>query len=56
MEQGQTNIFEFLIKSPFGYFPDEIALDYLTQIFSAIDYLPSINIVLENNKLNHTHS
>jgi serine/threonine protein kinase len=45
MEQGQTDLFEFLIKSPLGYFPDEIAVDFLIQIFSAIDYLHSINIV-----------
>ena len=45
MEQGQTDLFEFLMKSPLGYFPDEIAVDFLIQIFSAIDYLHSINIV-----------
>ena len=45
MEQGQTDLFEFLLKSPLGYFPDEIAVDFLIQIFSAIDYLHSINIV-----------
>ena len=45
MEQGQTDLFEFLIRSPLGYFPDEIAIDFLIQIFSAIDYLHSINIV-----------
>ena len=45
MEQGQTDLFEFLIKSPLGYFPDEIAVDFLIQIFSAIDYLHSINII-----------
>ena len=45
MEQGQIDLFEFLIKSPLGYFPDEIAIDFLIQIFSAIDYLHSINIV-----------
>ena len=43
--QGQTDLFEFLLKSPLGYFPDEIAVDFLIQIFSAIDYLHSINIV-----------
>ena len=45
MEQGQTDFFEFLIKSPLGYFPDEIAIDFLIQIFSAIDYLHSLNLV-----------
>ena len=45
MEQGQTDLFEFLIKSPLGYFPDEIAIDFLIQIFSAIDYLHSLNLV-----------
>ena len=45
MEQGQTDLFEFLIRSPSGYFPDEIAIDFLIQIFSAIDYLHSINLV-----------
>ena len=39
MEQGQT------IRSPLGYFPDEIAIDFLIQIFSAIDYIHSMNIV-----------
>ena len=45
MEQGQTDLFEFLIRSPLGYFPDEIAIDFLIQIFSAIDYLHSINLI-----------
>ena len=45
MEQGQTDLFEFLIRSPLGYFPDEIAIDFLIQIFSAIDYIHSMNIV-----------
>ena len=45
MEQGQTDLFEFLIRSPLGYFPDEIAIDFLIQIFSAIDYLHSITLI-----------
>ena len=45
MEQGQTDLFEFLIRSPLGYFPDEVAIDFLIQIFSAIDYVHSMNIV-----------
>ena len=45
MEQGQIDLFEFLIKSPLGYFPDDIAIDFLIQIFSAIDYLHSLNLV-----------
>ena len=45
MEQGHTDLFEFLIKSPLGYFPDEIAIDFLIQIFSAIDYLHSLNLI-----------
>ena len=43
--QGHTDLFEFLIKSPLGYFPDEIAIDFLIQIFSAIDYLHSLNLI-----------
>ena len=45
MEQGQTDLFEFLIRSPLGYFPDEIAIDFLIQIFSSIDYLHSLNLI-----------
>ena len=45
MEQGQTDLFEFLIRSPLGYFPDEIAIEFLLQIFSAIDHLHSLNLV-----------
>ena len=45
MEQGQTDLFEFLIRSPLGYFPDEIAIDFLIQILSAIDFLHSVNLI-----------
>ena len=45
MESGQTDLYEFLIKCPLGYFPDEVAIDFLIQILSAIDYLHSINLV-----------
>ena len=45
MEYGQTDLFEFIIRNPLGYFPDEIAIEFLIQIFSAIDYLHSINLI-----------
>ena len=45
MEQGQIDLFEFLIRSPIGYIPELISIDFLIQIFESIDYLHSINIV-----------
>ena len=46
MEPGETDLFELIINSPFGYIPEEIAIDFLIQIFEVIDYLHSkINIV-----------
>ena len=45
MEQGQIDLFEFLIKSPIGYIPELLAIEFMMQIFEAIDYIHSINII-----------
>ena len=46
MEPGETDLFELIINSPLGYIPEEIAIDFLIQIFEVIDYLHSnVNIV-----------
>ena len=46
MEPGVTDLFELIINSPLGYIPEEIAIDFLIQIFEVIDYLHSnVNIV-----------
>ena len=46
MELGDTDLFELIIKSPFGVIPEEIAVDFLIQIFESIDYLHNVqNIV-----------
>ena len=46
MEPADTDLFELIINSPLGYIPEEIAIDFLIQIFEVIDYLHSnINIV-----------
>ena len=46
MELGDTDLFELIINSPLGYIPEEIAIDFLIQIFEVIDYLHSnVNIV-----------
>ena len=46
MEPGVTDLFELIVNSPLGYIPEEIAIDFLIQIFEVIDYLHSnVNIV-----------
>ena len=46
MEPGETDLFELIVNSPFGYIPEEIAIDFLLQIFEVIDYLHSnVNII-----------
>ena len=46
MELGDTDLFELILKSPFGVIPEEIAVDFLIQIFESIDYLHNVqNIV-----------
>ena len=46
MEPGVTDLFELIVNSPLGYIPEEIAIDFLIQIFEVIDYLhSSLNIV-----------
>ena len=41
MEPGDTDLFELIVNSPLGYIPEEIAIDFLIQIFEVIDYLHS---------------
>ena len=41
MEAADTDLFELIINNPLGYFPEQIAIDFLIQIFEAIDYLHS---------------
>jgi len=46
MELGETDLFELIVHSPLGFVPEEIAIDFLLQIFEVIDYLHSkVNIV-----------
>jgi serine/threonine protein kinase len=46
MELGDTDLFEFILNSPLGAIPDDLAIDMLIQIFEAIDYLHNVeNIV-----------
>ena len=46
MEPADTDLFELIIRSPLGYIPEEIAIEFLIQIFEVIDYLHSkVNIV-----------
>ena len=46
MEPAEVDLFELIINSPFGYVPEEIAIDFLIQIFEVIDYLHNVvNIV-----------
>ena len=46
MELGDTDLFEFILNSPLGVIPEDLAIDLLIQIFEAIDYLHNVeNIV-----------
>ena len=45
MELGHTDLFELIINSPSYIIPEDIAIDFLIQIFESIDYLHSINII-----------
>lgn len=46
MELGNTDLFEFILNSPLGVIPEDLAIDMLIQIFEAIDYLHNVeNIV-----------
>ena len=45
MELGHTDLFELIINSPSYIIPEDIAIDFLIQIFESIDYLHSLNIV-----------
>ena len=39
MENGDTDLFELIVNSPLGLIPEDIAIDFLVQIFESIDYL-----------------
>lgn len=46
MELGDTDLFELIINSPLGLIPEDIAIDFLIQIFESIEYLHNVqNIV-----------
>ena len=46
MELGGTDLFELIVNSPIGVIPEDIAIDFLIQIFEVIDYLHNVeNIV-----------
>ena len=46
MEQADTDLFELIINSPIEFMSEEIIIDFLIQIFEAIDYLHNVaNIV-----------
>ena len=46
MELGDTDLFELIVNSPLGIIPEDLAIDFLIQIFEAIDYLHNaVNIV-----------
>ena len=46
MEQGDTDLFELIVNSPLGLIPEDIAIDFLIQIFESIEYLHNVqNIV-----------
>ena len=45
MELGHTDLFELIINSPSYIIPEDIAIEFLIQIFESIDYLHSINII-----------
>ena len=46
MEPVYTDLFELIVNSPLGYIPEDIAIDFLIQMFEVIDYLHSnVNIV-----------
>ena len=45
-ELGDTDLFELIVNNPLGALPEDIAIDFLIQIFEVIDYLHNVeNIV-----------
>ena len=45
MECGNMDLFDFIKKCPLGRIPDNVAIDLLIQIFSAISYLHGKSII-----------
>ena len=45
MELAHTDLFELIIHCPSSIIPDEIAIEFLKDIFESIDYLHSQNII-----------
>ena len=46
MELGVTDLFEIIVNSPYGRIYEDVAIDFMIQIFEAIDYLHNVeNIV-----------
>jgi serine/threonine protein kinase len=46
MELGDTDLFEFILNSPLGVIPEDLAIDMLIQIFEAIDYLHNVENII----------
>ena len=45
MELAHTDLFELIIHCPSSIIPDEIAIEFLKDIFESVDYLHSQNII-----------
>lgn len=46
MELGDTDLFELITKNPQGVIQEDIAIDFLIQIFESIDYLHNIHNIV----------
>ena len=44
MELGDTDLLELILHSPSNIMPEDIAIDFMIQIFESIIYLHSLNI------------
>ena len=45
MELGDTDLLELILHSPSNIMPEDIAIDFMIQIFESIIYLHSLNII-----------
>ena len=46
MELGDTDLFELIVRSPLGVIPENIAIDFLIDIFESIDYLHNVHNIV----------
>ena len=46
MELGDTDLFKLIVNSPLGIIPDDLAIDFLIQIFEVIDYLHNVENII----------